>query len=89
MTREGEVEIAKRIEEGDALVGRVVIKTPIAVKEILSLNPEAKVIVSSGYSNDPVMADYEEYGFCGSIEKPYRMKDLARVVGAALSSGEG
>jgi len=37
LTREGEVEIAKRIEEGDALVGRVVIKTPIAVKEILSL----------------------------------------------------
>ena len=37
LTREGEVEIAKRIEEGDALVGRVVIKTPIAVKEIISL----------------------------------------------------
>jgi len=37
LTREGEVEIAKRIEEGDALVARVVIKTPIAVKEILSL----------------------------------------------------
>ena len=37
LTREGEVEIAKRIEEGDALVGRVVIKTPIAVTEILSL----------------------------------------------------
>jgi RNA polymerase primary sigma factor len=37
LTREGEVEIAKRIEEGDALVARVVIKTPIAVKEILAL----------------------------------------------------
>jgi len=37
LTREGEVEIAKRIEEGDALVGRVVMKTPIAVKELLSL----------------------------------------------------
>ena len=37
LTREGEVEIAKRIEEGDALVGRVVMKTPIAAKELLSL----------------------------------------------------
>ena len=37
LTREGEVEIAKRIEEGDALVGRVVMKTPIAVKELLTL----------------------------------------------------
>ena len=37
LTREGEVEIAKRIEEGDALVGRVVMKTPIAVKELISI----------------------------------------------------
>ncbi len=37
LTREGEVEIAKRIEEGDALVGRVVMKTPIAVKELVSI----------------------------------------------------
>ncbi len=37
LTREGEVEIAMRIEEGDALVGRVVMKTPIAVKELLTL----------------------------------------------------
>ena len=37
LTREGEVEIAKRIEEGDALVTRVIMKTPIAFKEIISL----------------------------------------------------
>ena len=37
LTREGEVEIAKRIEEGDALVGRVVMKTPIAVMELISI----------------------------------------------------
>jgi RNA polymerase primary sigma factor len=37
LTREGEVEIAKRIEEGENLVGRVVLKTPIAVKEVLVL----------------------------------------------------
>ena len=37
LTREGEVEIAKRIEEGDALVTSVIMKTPIAFKEILSL----------------------------------------------------
>ncbi|HKK01519.1 MAG TPA: RNA polymerase sigma factor RpoD [Desulfuromonadales bacterium] len=37
LTREGEVEIAKRIEEGDALVTSVIMKTPIAFKEIISL----------------------------------------------------
>ncbi|WP_365889190.1 RNA polymerase sigma factor RpoD [Desulfuromonas sp.] len=37
LTREGEVEIAKRIEEGEALVTRVIMKTPIAFKEVISL----------------------------------------------------
>ena len=37
LTREGEVEIAKRIEEGEALVTSVIMKSPIAFKEIISL----------------------------------------------------
>jgi len=37
LTREGEVEIAKRIEEGDSLVTKVVMRTPIAAREVLSL----------------------------------------------------
>ncbi len=37
LTREGEVEIAKRIEDGEALVTRVIMKTPIAFKEVLIL----------------------------------------------------
>ncbi len=37
LTREGEVEIAKRIEEGEALVTRVILRTPIAFKEVIHL----------------------------------------------------
>ncbi len=37
LTREGEVEIAKRIEEGEALVTKVVMRTPIAAREVLAL----------------------------------------------------
>ncbi|PNU20149.1 RNA polymerase sigma factor RpoD [Geothermobacter hydrogeniphilus] len=37
LTREGEVEIAKRIEEGEALVTRVILKTPIAFREVIAL----------------------------------------------------
>ncbi len=51
-----------------------------AAREILRLNPEAKIIVSSGYSNDPVMANYRDYGFCAAIAKPYRQQDLSDVV---------
>jgi len=47
-----------------------------AVKELLDLDPKAKVIVSSGYSNDPVVANYRDYGFVGAVKKPFRINEL-------------
>ncbi len=57
-----------------------------AVKEILAINSEAKILVSSGYSNDPIMANYKNYGFCGAVEKPYQMQELNRVIDEALDT---
>ena len=51
-----------------------------AVQKILAIDPEAKVIVSSGYSNDPVMANFKDYGFCSAIAKPYRLSELTKVI---------
>jgi len=51
-----------------------------AVREILRINPDAKVVVSSGYSNDPVMARFGEYGFCAALVKPYQLNELTRVI---------
>jgi CheY-like chemotaxis protein len=51
-----------------------------AVQEILNLDPDAKVIVSSGYSNDPVMANFKDYGFCSAIVKPYQLQELSKVI---------
>ncbi len=51
-----------------------------AVKEILSIDPDAKVLVSSGYFNDPIMANYKAYGFCGAMAKPYEMKELKKMI---------
>lgn len=47
---------------------------------IHAYDPDATLVVSSGYSEDPVMANYEEYGFCAAIEKPYRADDISRVI---------
>ncbi len=51
-----------------------------AVQKILELNPEAKVIVSSGYADDPVMANFAAYGFKGIISKPYTINNLQEVL---------
>jgi signal transduction histidine kinase/CheY-like chemotaxis protein len=50
------------------------------VKKILCINSAAKVIVASGYSNDPVMADCRKYGFAGAVPKPFRMSELLEVL---------
>ena len=55
-----------------------------AVQEILKINPKAKVVVASGYSNDPVMAHYQEYGFKASIAKPFRMAELSKIINTVL-----
>ena len=41
-----------------------------AVAKLHEVDPQARAIVSSGYANDPVMANYADYGFAGRIEKP-------------------
>ncbi len=51
-----------------------------AVKEIVRMDPDAKVIVSSGYSDDPIMVDYESYGFCSAVAKPYNSEGLRSIV---------
>jgi PAS domain S-box-containing protein len=55
------------------------------VKEVLAFNPEAKVIVSSGYSNDPIMANFQKFGFCAAIEKPYQFKKLSEVINQVMA----
>lgn len=51
-----------------------------AIKEILSIDPDARVIVSSGYSTDPIMANYFDYGFRGRLSKPFRIEELREEI---------
>ena len=57
-----------------------------AIKDLLELDPQARAIVSSGYSNDPVMAEFSKYGFCGVVAKPYEIRELARVLREVIGS---
>jgi CheY-like chemotaxis protein len=51
-----------------------------AARHILALDPSACLIVSSGYSNDPVLANFKEYGFHAAMPKPYRLSDMEEVL---------
>ena len=47
---------------------------------LLEIDPQVKAIVSSGYSDDPIMADFQKYGFRGVIAKPFRISELGRIL---------
>lgn len=51
-----------------------------AIAHLRDIDPRIKAIVSSGYANDPIMADYERFGFSGVITKPYRFDELNEVL---------
>ncbi|NTV14967.1 MAG: PAS domain S-box protein [Desulfobulbaceae bacterium] len=57
-----------------------------AMARIRELDPAARAIVSSGYSNDPVLANFAEYGFCGRVAKPYQIEELLRVLERVLAA---
>jgi PAS domain S-box-containing protein len=47
---------------------------------IKNINPHVIAVVSSGYSQDPVMSDYKKYGFKGALYKPYKADEIKKVL---------
>jgi PAS domain S-box-containing protein len=58
-----------------------------AVRQIAAFDPGVKAVVSSGYANDPVMADYRHHGFSAVITKPYSTREMGKVLGNLLGNG--
>lgn len=57
-----------------------------AVQRIQEVDPQIRAVVSSGYSQDPVMANYREYGFAGVLAKPYTIHELGTLLKNLLSN---
>jgi PAS domain S-box-containing protein len=51
-----------------------------AIAKLLRIDPQVKAIASSGYSDDPVMADFHKYGFSAIIPKPYRVLEAGKIL---------
>jgi PAS domain S-box-containing protein len=56
------------------------------IKGLLKIDPNVKAIVTSGYSNDPIMADFQEYGFSAVLPKPFNPQELNAALQEVLKS---
>jgi len=60
-----------------------------AMLELRQRDPEVKGLVSSGYSSDPIMANFRAHGFNGMVAKPYRLTELAKAIRAVIDDSQG
>lgn len=56
------------------------------VSHLRSINPNIKAIVSSGYANDPIISNFERFGFSGVVIKPYKIDELIGVLNKVIQS---
>ena len=57
-----------------------------AVHTIKKIDPNARVVASSGHLEHPVMLDHAKFGFSGVLEKPYKLEKLQQVIEAVISA---
>ncbi len=59
------------------------------IEHLRKLDPHVKAIVTSGYSDDPVMSDFQTYGFQNILVKPYKIVDLAKTLETLCAQSNG
>lgn len=57
-----------------------------AICHLIDIDENVKAIVSSGYSNDPVMSDYQNYGFKAVVSKPYCFEELIETIQKVINT---
>lgn len=50
------------------------------IELLKAVDPDVKAVVSSGYTNDPVVQDFSRYGFSERLTKPYNIKDMKNLL---------
>jgi len=58
------------------------------IKELQSIDPRVRAVISSGYSDDSVLRDFKEHGFQGCVVKPYKIEELCSVLDLVMQGGQ-
>jgi len=56
-----------------------------AIEKLLQYDASARAVVSSGYSNSPIMANYKEHGFQGVVIKPFKIHELTQLINSVIN----
>jgi len=86
------IDLYCRAAEGDEPFDAVILDLTVpggmggreAFEELRRVDPDVLALVSSGYSNDPTLAEYKQHGFAGVVPKPYSGDELFHAVGRVL-----
>ncbi len=60
-----------------------------AIARLRAYDPDVRAIISSGYPNDPAVADYREHGFVGVMNKPYELRQMEAALAEVLNPRRG
>ncbi|MCX5813875.1 MAG: PAS domain S-box protein [Proteobacteria bacterium] len=82
------VELYKQAGELDAPFDAVILDLTVqggmggkeALFELLSIDPYVKALIASGYTDDPIIDNFREFGFKAAVIKPYKMEELEEVL---------
>lgn len=55
------------------------------ISRLHEIDPFVKAVVSSGYSTDPIVANFRQYGFAGILTKPYTATEMSEIIKKVLS----
>jgi CheY-like chemotaxis protein len=57
-----------------------------AMRRLRDLDPQVRAVVSSGYSNDPILSSPREHGFAGVLAKPYTLEEVQRALAELIAT---
>jgi PAS domain S-box-containing protein len=93
----GAIEMVKEAKEAGKSYDAVILDLTVpggmggkeCIAKLLEIDPGIKAIVSSGYSEDPVLTNFREYGFKGMMPKPFAARTLSKVLHDVLKGEKG